>query len=119
MRSIRAGRISGAAHTFSAVEKNTAPSSSLHPSPLARQRQSSTVRYVYDPDTGRVSCPRHGSLDDFQPVSADTPRRRGPEEIVISAFGIGALRLRFEDGQLKATGTLMPAPQRVAERGSM
>ncbi len=78
-----------------------------------------TVRYVYDPDTGRVRCPRHGTLDAFEPVSADTPRRRGPEEIVISAFGVGALRLRFEDGQLKAAGALSPKPQRVAERGSM
>ncbi len=77
------------------------------------------AKYVYDANTGKVTCPRHGTLEGFRPVSAAAARRRRIDELILSAFGVSGLHLRLEGGQLKGIGTLIPIPQRAPARGSM
>ncbi|NQT52790.1 hypothetical protein HQ576_12095 [bacterium] len=77
------------------------------------------AKYTLDAAAGHASCPRHGMLVTFKPVTSAAPRRRGSEEMFLSPFGVSVLRLRLEDGKFKGEGTLIPAPQRQAERGSM
>lgn len=62
-----------------------------------------------DQNTGKVSCPKHGTVADFKPIPFLRSRRRSQEEQLFSAFGVGAVRLFIEGGQLKGEGRLIPA----------
>jgi hypothetical protein len=71
-----------------------------------------------DPQTGKASCPQHGTLEDFRPV---VPEAREPrdEEMVLSAFGVWALRLHVEQGRILGRGRLIPSRQTKTERGHL
>ena len=69
------------------------------------------TRLALDPRTGKVSCPRHGTVENFRPIPPDEPRRVRDEERLFSAFGLWGLDLRVEAGTIKGRGRLFPAPQ--------
>jgi len=70
------------------------------------------VRLTIDRETGRVACPRHGTVEQFRPIGPDEPREVREEERVLSAFGTWGLRLHVEGDRILAEGRLIPAPQR-------
>ena len=75
------------------------------------------LKYSLDPATGKASCERIGTLEDFKPLTPQKPRPRDEEEVIVSAFGTSVLRARLEGGKIKAEGRLIPVRQRRVERG--
>jgi len=69
------------------------------------------TRLTLDPRTGKVTCPRHGTVENFRAIPPDEPRRVHDEERVFSAFGLWGLDLRVDGGKIKGRGRLFPAPQ--------
>ena len=71
------------------------------------------TKLLLAPNTGKISCPVHGTAANFKVVALPAERRRvGEEEVILSAFGVWALRIYVDGDRIKADGRLIPAPQR-------